>query len=130
MHKLGATINVIAPPALMPEKLPVDDVQRFTSLQEGLDGADIVMTLRLQKERMENSLIESDNAYHHEFGVTHETLKYAKPDAFVMHPGPINRDVEISATLADDPDRSLILDQVRNGVYARMAILDVLCTTD
>lgn len=126
LTRLGARVHVIAPPALMPETLPVPDIAQFTSMEDGLPGCDIVMMLRLQKERMEASAIPSESDYFKSYGLTMERLALAKPDALVMHPGPMNRSVEIADDVADHPTRSLILKQVTNGVPARMAVIDFL----
>lgn len=126
--KMGARIHLIAPPSLMrrPDKLPAGDIHCFESLEDGLPGCDIVMMLRVQKERMEDSEIPDDAAYFTRYGLTQERLALAKPEARVMHPGPLNRGVEIADDVADDPVRSIILKQVANGVPARMAILETL----
>lgn len=124
LPRLGARVHVIAPPALLPETLP-DGVTPFTTLRDGLRGADIVMTLRLQKERMEQTPIAGDEDYFREYGLTRAALAYAKPDALVMDPGPVIRGVQIADDVADDPARSLILKQVRNGLHTRMAVLDL-----
>lgn len=126
LRKMGANVRIIAPPVLMPEKLPADGIEKFDSLEDGLKDCDIVMALRVQKERMESGLIGSDTEYFNNYGITPETLAFAKDDALVMHPGPMNRGVEISDEVADDPQRSLILNQVTNGVAVRMAVLDLL----
>jgi aspartate carbamoyltransferase catalytic subunit len=102
--------------------------KRFDTLAAGIDGADIVMALRMQFERMEEGGKEAAQGYFEAFGLTHDTIKFAKPDARVMHPGPMNRGVEIDGALADDPDRSLVLKQVFYGVATRMAVLDALIT--
>ena len=94
-------------------------------MREGLNGADIVMMLRLQRERMNGSFVPSSGEYFHYFGLDQKKLAYAKPDALVMHPGPMNRGVEIDSDLADSP-RSVILDQVEAGVAVRMAALYLL----
>ncbi|MCB1531851.1 MAG: aspartate carbamoyltransferase catalytic subunit [Alphaproteobacteria bacterium] len=126
LDKMGAQVNIIAPESLMPDKLPIGSAKKFTSLEDGIKGCDVVMMLRIQKERMESSLIPDMAAYHNEFGLTHEKLKHAKSDAIVMHPGPMNRGVEIDDDVADDPKRSMIKRQVANGIPARMAVLDLL----
>ena len=95
-------------------------------MKDGLEGCDIVMMLLNQMERMEAGLIKSESDFFKEYGLTYEKLAYAKADALVMHPGPINREVEIAGDVADDPERSLILQQVRNGVPTRMATMDIL----
>ncbi|MEL7488761.1 MAG: aspartate carbamoyltransferase catalytic subunit, partial [Pseudomonadota bacterium] len=96
------------------------------ALADGLHDADVAMGLRMQYERMESNVVGDSNAYFAEFGLTRDTLKLAKPGAKVMHPGPMNRGVEIDGALADDPERSLILQQVFFGVPTRMALLDAL----
>lgn len=126
LDKMGANVKIIAPESLMPQKFPIDNVATFTSLEDGLPDTDVVMMLRIQKERMDSSLVPDNAAYHNEFGLTHERLKLAKPDAIVMHPGPMNRGVEISDDVADDPTRSMIKRQVANGIPTRMAVLDAL----
>lgn len=126
LEKMGAQVKIIAPESLMPEKFPIENAETYTSLEEGLPGSDVVMMLRIQKERMDSSLIPDSAAYHNSFGLTHERLKLAKPDAMVMHPGPMNRGIEISDDVADDPDRSFIAKQVANGIPTRMAVLDML----
>lgn len=124
LSKLGANIRVIAPQDLMPQKFPVSKVETFTSLKDGLPGSDIVMTLRLQKERMQKSLIPDTGEYFKQFGMTMERLDLAGKEAMIMHPGPINRGVEIADDAADHPKRSLIKQQVANGIPMRMAVLD------
>ncbi|MBU0800406.1 MAG: aspartate carbamoyltransferase catalytic subunit [Alphaproteobacteria bacterium] len=126
LTRLGANVRVIAPPALVPQKFPVAGVRHFETMEDGLPGCDIVMMLRLQKERMQAGLIESESDYFKHYGLTPERLALAGRDADVMHPGPMNRGVEIADEVADDPQRSLILEQVRNGVPARMAVLELL----
>ena len=126
LTKMGAAVRVIAPEVLMPEKLPAEGVERFTSLEEGLDGVDVVMSLRLQKERMDSALISSDASYFNEFGINNAVLDKCAPSAMVMDPGPLIRGVHIADDIADDPKRSLILKQVANGIPVRMAVLDLL----
>ena len=123
-ERLGMEIHIVAPRLLLPEAGPGENVKIFDNLKDGLKGCDIVMGLRLQKERMQQSLIEDDTAYFHEFGLSYETLRYAKEGAKIMHPGPMNRGIEIAEDLPDDPETSLILKQVANGVPVRMAILN------
>lgn len=127
LRKLGANVHIIAPDILMPEKFPVEGVQVFSSLEEGLNDADVVMTIRPQKERMETALIE-DATYFRDYGLTHEKLAAAKPDAIVMDPGPFLRGVQISDELADDNMRFVYLKQVEGGVATRMAVFDLLLT--
>ena len=98
----------------------------FTSFDEGIEGADVVMMLRYQRERMEDALTGLLGDYYGSYGLTAARLARAAPDALVMHPGPMNRGIEIESALADDPARSAILDQVANGVAVRMACLDLL----
>jgi aspartate carbamoyltransferase catalytic subunit len=98
----------------------------FEDMREGLAGADVVMMLRLQKERMDGALVPSMREYYHRFGLDAEKLASAKPDAIVMHPGPMNRGVEIDGLLADDINVSVIQEQVEMGVAVRMAAMDLL----
>ena len=98
----------------------------FDDMREGLKGADVVMMLRLQKERMDGGFIPSEREYYHRYGLDAEKLSHAAPDAIVMHPGPMNRGVEIDGDLADDINRSVIQDQVEMGVAVRMACMDLL----
>ncbi len=126
LTKMGANVRIIAPENLMPEKFPVDGIAKFKTMEGGLKDCDIIMMLRLQKERMAEGTITSENAYFSEFGLTAEKLALAKPGALVMHPGPVNRNVEIADDITDNPARSLILKQVANGVPTRMAVLDLL----
>ncbi len=125
LSKLGAKVHVVAPPALMPKQF-AGAVEGFETMKEGLKDCDVVMMLRNQKERMAAGLVASESEFFEQYGLTYEKLAYAKPGAFVMHPGPMNRGVEIDGDVADDPQRSLILEQVRNGVPTRMAIMDLL----
>jgi len=122
---LGANVRVVAPPLLMPERLP-DGVEGFDNLDEGIAGADVVMMLRIQRERMEDAVAGSLGDFHAAYGLTRARLDAHAPGALVMHPGPMNRGVEIDGALADDPDRSAILEQVELGVAVRMACLDLL----
>ncbi len=123
---MGSRVRVIAPPTLIPAQAEELGVKVFHDMRSGLAGADIVMMLRLQKERMAQSLVPSAREYFRFFGLDAEKLAYAKPDALVMHPGPMNRGVEIDSEVADDPERSLIREQVEMGVAVRMAVLDTL----
>lgn len=126
LSRMGAKLRVIAPAGLMPDKFAVENVQAFDTMEDGLPGCDAVMMLRLQKERMQDGLIASDAAFFNQYGLTHDRLALAGRLAVVMHPGPMNRGVEIADDVADDPQRSLILKQVANGVPTRMAVLDWL----
>jgi aspartate carbamoyltransferase catalytic subunit len=126
--RLGAEVRFVGPAHLMPTPHQFAKARRFDSLAEGILNADIVMTLRMQFERMEGGGKDAARGYFEKFGITHQTMKFAKPDAMVMHPGPMNRGVEIDGALADDQSRSLILRQVFYGVATRMAVLDALIT--
>jgi aspartate carbamoyltransferase catalytic subunit len=127
-RRLGAEVRLVGPAHLMPPPYQVPGAPRIETLREGLAGADIVMALRMQFERMDGDGEAAARGYYETYGLTHETLKLAKPNAKVMHPGPMNRGVEIDGALADDESRSLILKQVFYGVAARMAVLDALIT--
>lgn len=119
-----AEVRVIAPRTLLPAKVESLGVTVSHDLPSGLQDIDVIITLRLQKERMTSALLPSENEYFKCFGLTESKLKYAKPDAIVMHPGPINRGVEIASSVADGP-QSVILQQVSNGVAVRMAVLSM-----
>jgi aspartate carbamoyltransferase catalytic subunit len=126
LNKLGAQVNVIAPRTLLPVGVDRLGVNVFTRMSDGLAGCDIVMMLRLQLERMSGSFVPSTREYFHYYGLDAEKLAFAKQGALVMHPGPMNRGVEIDSTIADDVDRSLIQEQVEMGVAVRMAVLAAL----
>ncbi len=123
---LGAKVRVAGPPALLPDGIEVLSAEVFTDFDAALDGADVVMMLRLQNERMSGQFIPSPREYHRLYGLTQERLAKAAPDALVMHPGPMNRGVEIDSDVADNMARSAITEQVEMGVAMRMACLDVL----
>lgn len=123
---LAADVRVVAPATLIPEAIEAMGVTPFTDMDEGIADADVVMMLRLQNERMDGAFVPSPREYHALYGLTYERLKRAKPDALVMHPGPMNRGVEIASNVADDANRSVIAEQVEMGVAVRMACLDVL----
>ena len=123
---MGARVRVIGPPTLIPAAAASLGVEVFHDMQAGLAGADVVMMLRLQRERMSRSLVPSAREYFRFFGLDAAKLAWAKPDALVMHPGPMNRGVEIDSAVADDPVHSVIAEQVEMGVAVRMAVLDVL----
>ena len=127
MNMLGAEINVVAPRTLLPHSVERLGVNVFTDMKRGLDNCDIVMMLRLQNERMQGSFLPSKREYYEYFGLTPEKLKYASKDALLMHPGPMNRGVEIDTNLADDINRSVIREQVELGVAVRMACLKIFC---
>ncbi len=123
---LAAEVRVVGPATLIPDAIEAMGAARFTDMDEGISGADVVMMLRLQNERMDGAFVPSPREYHALYGLTYERLKRAKPDALVMHPGPMNRGVEIASNVADDVNRSVIAEQVEMGVAVRMAYLDVL----
>lgn len=125
LNALGARVRVVAPSTLLPAGIERFGVEVFTDMRKGLEGCDIVMMLRLQRERMAGSFIPSVPEYFRAFGLDEEKLAFANPDALVMHPGPMNRGVEIDSAVADGP-RSLIRDQVEMGVAVRMAVLQAL----
>ena len=123
---MGSRVRVVGPPTLMPAEAERLGVEVFHDMERGLAGADIVMMLRLQRERMQRGLVPSAREYFRFFGLDAAKLAFAKPDALVMHPGPMNRGVEIDSAVADDPQRSVIKEQVEMGVAVRMAVLDTL----
>jgi aspartate carbamoyltransferase catalytic subunit len=120
--KLGAEVRVAGPPTMLPAEIESLGVKSYTNLREAIEGADVVMALRIQMERLEGACFPSVREYAAAFGLDRAKLRYAKEDAIVMHPGPVNRGVELSHELADHRP-SVILDQVRNGVALRMALL-------
>jgi aspartate carbamoyltransferase catalytic subunit len=126
LNKLGAQVRLVGPPTLVPAGVAGWGASVFHSMTEGLKGADVVMMLRLQRERMQGGLIPSPREYFRFYGLDAEKLAHAKKGALVMHPGPMNRGVEIDSTVADDPDVSLIERQVKMGVALRMAVLEAL----
>eukprot|EP01090_Pellita_catalonica_P023472 TRINITY_DN9701_c0_g1_i1.p1 TRINITY_DN9701_c0_g1~~TRINITY_DN9701_c0_g1_i1.p1 ORF type:complete len:136 (-),score=31.29 TRINITY_DN9701_c0_g1_i1:422-829(-) len=119
-------IRLVGPPTLMPSQIDQFGVEVFDDMKKGLEGVDVVMMLRLQKERMDGGFIPSEREYYHRYGLDAEKLAHASADAIVMHPGPMNRGVEIDGTLADDINRSVIQDQVEMGVAVRMDAMDLL----
>jgi aspartate carbamoyltransferase catalytic subunit len=123
---MGSRVRVIGPPTLIPAEVARLGVEVFHDMAAGLAGADIVMMLRLQKERMVSGLIPSAREFFRFWGLDRDKLRLAKPDALVMHPGPMNRGVEIASDVADDPAQSVIREQVEMGVSVRMAVLDTL----
>ena len=126
LNVLGAQVRLIAPPTLTPSGAEGWGAEVFTDMRKGLEGCDVVMMLRLQLERMDGAFLPSSREFFHYFGLDEEKLSCAKPDALVMHPGPMNRGVEIQSTIADHVERSLITEQVEMGVAVRMAVLDML----
>jgi aspartate carbamoyltransferase catalytic subunit len=125
---LGARVRVVAPSTLLPPAIERFGVEVARDMREGLAGADIVMMLRLQRERMNGSFVPSVQEYFHYYGLDAKKLAYAKADALVMHPGPMNRGVEIDSSVADGA-QSLIREQVEMGVAVRMAVLEALSRT-
>jgi len=123
---MGARVRVIAPPTLLPLAMERLGVEVHHDMREGLADCDIVMMLRLQTERMHGTFVPSIREYYHFYGLDHAKLAAAKDDALIMHPGPMNRGVEIDTAVADDIDRSVIREQVEMGVAVRMACLDIL----
>ncbi len=124
---LGAEVNIIAPSTLMPKDVEKLGVNKFSDMKKGLKGCDIVMMLRLQNERMNSSFLSSNREYYEYYGLTYDKLSYAKKDALIMHPGPMNRGIEIDTNLADDINKSVIKEQVELGVAVRMACLKLFC---
>jgi aspartate carbamoyltransferase catalytic subunit len=123
---MGCAVRLIGPPTLIPAGIERMGLNVFHDMDKGLAGVDIVMMLRLQRERMTKGLIPSAREYFRFYGLDAARLALAKPGALVMHPGPMNRGVEIDSAVADDPTRSLIKEQVEMGVAVRMAVLDTL----
>ncbi len=125
LNTLGAQVRVVAPSTLLPPEVEQLGVEVFSTMADGLKNADVIMMLRLQRERMSGAFVPSTREYFHFFGLDHDRLKYARPDALIMHPGPMNRGVEIDSAVADD-ERSVIREQVEMGVAVRMAVLEAL----
>ena len=126
LGKMENRVRLIGPPTLMPSKVAEFGVEVFDDMEEGLQDVDVVMMLRLQRERMDGGFIPSEREYYHRYGLDAEKLARAKHDAIVMHPGPMNRGVEIDGTIADDINRSVIQEQVEMGVAVRMAAMELL----
>ena len=124
--KLGNSIRLVGPATLVPDCFKEFGVEVFNDMREGLKGADVVMMLRLQKERMDGGYVPSEREYFHFYGLDEEKLSQAKSDAIILHPGPMNRGVEIDSELADDLSRSAIQEQVEMGVSIRMAVIESL----
>jgi aspartate carbamoyltransferase catalytic subunit len=118
-------IRAIGPESLLPKDLNMMGVKIFNNIEEGLKDVDVVMTLRIQKERMEAGQVPEGDAFFKQWGLTQARLKLAKPDAIVMHPGPMNREVEIASDVADGP-QSVILKQVTFGIAVRMAVMSIV----
>lgn len=125
LQTMGAEVALCAPPTLMPTQVESLGVKTYTRIEEAIEGADVVMNLRIQKERQEEGNFPSLREYSKFFGLNEQNLKYAKPDALIMHPGPMNRGVEISSDVADC-EHSVINEQVTSGVAVRMALLYLL----
>jgi aspartate carbamoyltransferase catalytic subunit len=125
LNKLGARVRVVAPSTLLPTGIGNFGVEVYRNMADGLAGADIVMMLRLQLERMNGAFVPSQREYYRFFGLSEEKLRYARKDALVMHPGPMNRGIEIDSNVADGV-QSVIREQVEMGVAVRMAVLDAL----
>ena len=126
LGKMENRVRLVGPPTLMPTGVGEFGVEVYDDMKAGLADADVVMMLRLQKERMDGAFIPSEREYFHRYGLDAEKLAHAKEDAIVMHPGPMNRGVEIDGTIADDINRSVIQEQVEMGVAVRMAAMDLL----
>jgi aspartate carbamoyltransferase catalytic subunit len=126
LGKMGAKVRLIAPRTLLPADADRFGVELHSDMNKGLEGADIVMMLRLQRERMTGAFVPSTREYFRFYGLDRDKLKHAKPGALEMHPGPMNRGVEIDSAVADDIEVSLIQEQVEMGVAIRMAVLDAL----
>jgi len=126
LNRMENRVRVIAPPTLLPAGIERMGVEVFTDMEAGLEGCDVVMMLRVQNERLTGAAIPSTREYFHRWGLTAEKLAIAKDEAIVMHPGPMNRGVEIDAEVADDINRSVIQEQVEMGVAVRMAVLELL----
>ncbi len=121
-NKLGANVSVVGPPTVIPEDITQLNVKKYYCIEDSLDGADVIIMLRIQRERQNRNLFPSMREYSKFYGLTKERLDLAKDDAIVMHPGPINRGIELSSEIADNA-RSVILEQVSNGIAVRMAML-------
>jgi aspartate carbamoyltransferase catalytic subunit len=126
LNTMGARVRLIAPRTLIPPGIERMGVEIFHNMAEGIKDCDIVMMLRLQRERMDGNFLPSIREYFHFFGLDYEKLAHAKEDALIMHPGPMNRGVEIDTDVADDVGRSVIREQVEMGVAVRMAVLEQL----
>ena len=127
LNMLGAEVNIVAPTNLMPKDLEKFGVNKFSDMKKGLKDCDIVMMLRLQNERMNSSFLSSNREYYEYYGLTPDKLDCAKNDALIMHPGPMNRGIEIDTNLADDINKSVIQEQAELGVAVRMACLKIFC---
>ena len=126
LGKMENRVRLVGPATLMPAEIKELGVEVYHDMEEGLKNVDVVMMLRLQRERMDGGFIPSEREYYHRYGLDAAKLSHAKPDAIVMHPGPMNRGVEIDGDIADDLSRSVIQEQVEMGVAVRMAAMDIL----
>lgn len=126
LGKMENRLRLVGPSTLMPSNINEFGVEVFYDIKQGLRDVDVVMMLRLQRERMDGGFIPSEREYYHRYGLDAKKLSYAKPDAIVMHPGPMNRGVEIDGEIADDLRHSVIQEQVEMGVAVRMAAMDIL----
>ena len=126
LSKMGANVVVAGPATMMPQDIERMGVKAYTKIEDAIADADVVMMLRIQLERQKQNIFPSLREYAQRYCLNRKNIKLAKPDAIVMHPGPMNRGVEISPDIADDPAYSVILDQVNNGVAVRMALLYLL----
>jgi aspartate carbamoyltransferase catalytic subunit len=126
LGKMENRVRLVGPPTLIPAGMNELGCEVYEDMEEGLKDVDVVMMLRLQKERMDGGFIPSEREYFHRYGLDAAKLAHAKPDAIVMHPGPMNRGVEIDGSIADDINRSVIQEQVEMGVAVRMAAMDLL----
>ena len=127
LNMLGAEVNIVAPSNLMPKEIEKFGVNIFSDMKKGVKDCDIVMMLRLQNERMTSSFLSSNREYYEYYGLTPDKLRYAKEDCIIMHPGPMNRGIEIDTKLADDTNMSVVKEQVELGVAIRMACLKIFC---
>ena len=127
LNMLGAEVNIVAPSNLLPKDIEKFGVNIFSNMNKGVRNCDIVMMLRLQNERMSSSFLSSNREYYEYYGLTQDKLEYAKSDSIIMHPGPMNRGIEIDTKLADDTNMSVVKEQVELGVAIRMACLKIFC---
>ncbi len=126
LQLMGAKVRVISPPTLTPTGIENLGVDVYHDMQQGIDGCDVIMMLRLQSERMQGSFVPSTREYFRFWGLDRKKLSFAKEDAMIMHPGPMNRGIEIDSEVADDITRSVILEQVEFGVAVRQACMELL----
>ena len=127
LNMLGAEVNIVAPSNLLPKDIEKFGVNIFSNMKKGVKDCDIVMMLRLQNERMSSSFLSSNREYYEYYGLTQDKLEYAKSDSIIMHPGPMNRGIEIDTKIADDTNMSVVKEQVELGVAIRMACLKIFC---